>query len=338
MKQRPTLKDIAKALNVSITTVSRALNDKDDIGQETKNKILEVARMMNYKPNAIAISLRKNTTRKLIGVILPSVEHHFFSTILQGITSSSHQSGYLVMIAESGHDPKKEIEIMDQLAEHYVAGIIYAPSKDASREKNLRHLNGLSIPYVLIDRTFPNFSGSFVQHDDFRGSYDATSHMIQQGFRKIAYISGAKNCTVSTERLMGFQHAITKQGLKKSDCPVYHTTGATKEDGFQFGNEFFNSKEDLPQAIITVTDDVAVGLYTSLKKAGITIPDDVAIMGYSNAEISSHLSPSLSTVEQNGQEMGQTAFQFVMNTIEDPNKTFQKTFSSRLLIRESSIK
>ena len=151
------------------------------------------------------------------------------------------------------------------------------------------------------------------------------------------FMTNKRTCTVTGLKTKASNFYNNQNHVKAVDN-IRRTTGATKEDCFQFGNEFFNSKEDLPQAIITVTDDVAVGLYTSLKKAGITIPDDVAIMGYSNAEISSHLSPSLSTVEQNGQEMGQTAFQFVMNTIEDPNKTYQKTFSSRLLIRESSIK
>ena len=180
MRNRATLKDIAKALNVSITTVSRALNDKSDISVKTREKVLQVAKMLDYEPNTMAISLRKNVAREVIGVILPSVEHHFFSTILQGVTTSAHKSGFMIMFCESGYSSEKEMQLMDQLGHHFISGIIYAPSRNASHELNLAHLENMNIPYVLIDRIFPDFNGSYVQYDDYNGAYDATEHLIFQ--------------------------------------------------------------------------------------------------------------------------------------------------------------
>ena len=137
---RTTLKDIANYLNVSTTTVSRALNDKDDISMSMRQRVLEVARLLDYKPNSVAISLRKKTRSNLIGVIIPSVDHHFFSTILHGITTSTLQDDYMIMMGESNHDVVREKEIINRFGDHYVAGVIFVPSRHRRSQENVKLL------------------------------------------------------------------------------------------------------------------------------------------------------------------------------------------------------
>ena len=336
MKNRATLKDIAKALNVSITTVSRALNNKTDISIETRQKVLEVAKMLDYEPNTMAISLRKSVARQIIGVILPSIEHHFFSTILKGITTSAHNSGFMIMFCESNYSSEKEVQLMNQLKHHFVSGIIYAPSKNASREQNLHHLDNLNIPYVLIDRIFADYNGSYVQYDDYNGAYDATEHLISQGYRRITHITGNLDCSVSSERKRGYLDAMSQYRLKSVCIEAKSNEDISDSYGYSSVMKITSSGDAFPDAIFTVTDSVAVGVYEGLAEHNKQVPHDVAIMGFSNSRISKHLVPKLSTVEQNGNSMGDTAFKFLLDKIENRNLVLQKTFSPKLIIRDST--
>lgn len=337
MKHRATLKDIANALNISVTTVSRALNSKDDISAKTKQAVMEVAEMLNYKPNAIAVSLRKNVSSKIIGVVLPNVDHYFFSTILKGIMTSSHLSEYMVMVGESAQDFKREQKIIDHFTDHMVSGVIYSPSRHPEAPKNLAFLRKNEIPFVLIDRKFDNYNGSFVQHDDYSGAYAAVSHLIAQGYKRIAHFRGAETCTISTERFKGYIAALSDHGLPIDNHLVRSCLNTNKSDGYNMSKMLFSSNYQKPDAIFTVTDDVASGVYEYLREIGLSIPKDVGIVGYSNSDLADHLSPKLSSVEQNGQDMGRTAFNFLISQIKNNDSVYQKTFSTKLLIRGSSM-
>ncbi len=337
MRKRATLKDIAKALNISITTVSRALNDKADISPETKKAVLDVARILDYKPNAIAVSLRKNTPTKIIGVILPSVDHYFFSTILKGIMTSAHLSDYMVMIGESNQDYKKEIAIIEQFADHLVSGVIFAPSRNPESFENSKLLEKRNLPYIIIDRKFENFGGSYVQHDNFSGAYAAVSHLIAQGYKKIGHIRGHEECSISNERYRGFEQALEDHGLNRYDNLIKKSMNFTKEDGTQLCRIMYSDQNNKPDAIFAVTDSVASGVYEYAQQNNISIPDELGIVGYSNSEVSQILHPKLSSIEQNGNDMGRTAFNFLREQLKNKNSIFQKTFSTKLLIRESSV-
>ena len=338
MKKRATLKDIANALNISITTVSRALNDKEDISQATKDAVLRVAEMLNYKPNSLAVSLRKNTTNQIIGVILPSVDHYFYSTILHGIMETAHQSGFMIIIGESSRDEHKELTVINQMIDYFVSGIIYCPSRKVDISECTKKFKDNEIPYVLIDRTFKDYQGSFVQYDDYMGGFVATEHLILQGNTRIAVIDVGGNCTVSNDRYRGYRDAMKKYNIPISEHLRKTSDDASRADGYVLTKELFSQKENTPDAIFTVIDDLAVGTYHYLKDAGFSIPEDISVIGYSNSEISEHLDPPLSTVEQNGRIMGKTAFRFVLDQIDFPQKVNQVTFNSNLIIRESSGK
>lgn len=338
MKHRATLKDIANALNISVTTVSRALNNKDDISPKTKQAVLDVAKMLDYKPNAIAVSLRKNVSNKIIGVVLPNVDHYFFSTILKGIMTSSHLSEYMVMVGESAQDFKREQTIIDHFADHMVSGVIYSPSRHPDAPKNLALLRKHDIPFLLIDRKFDDYSGSFVQHDDYNGAYAAVSHLIAQGYKHIAHIRGDESCKISTERFKGYIAALSDHGLPIDNHLVKSCTYAKKEDGYKMSKILFTGNYTKPDAVFTVTDNVASGVYEYARNHDISIPKDLGVVGYSNSEIADHLSPKLSSIEQNGQEMGRTAFNFLISQIQNNRSVYQKTFSTKLLIRGSSMR
>lgn len=336
MKRRATLKDIANALNISVTTVSRALNDKDDISPKTKQAVLDVAKMLDYKPNAIAVSLRKNMSNKIVGVILPTVDHYFFGTILKGIMTSAHVGEYMVMIGESNHDSKKERSIIEQFSDHLVSGVIFCPSRQPDSINNITLLRKREIPFILIDRKFDNYTGSYVQHDNYSGAYAAVSHLIAQGYQKIAHIRGDENCNISSERFRGYIAALSDHKLPIDHHLIKSCLNASKEDGRKITEILFSGNYAKPDAIFTVTDQVASGVYEYAQNANLSIPQDLGVVGYSNSEMSNNLNPKLSTIEQNGQEMGRTAFNFLIEQIKNNGSVFQKTFSTNLLIRKSS--
>jgi LacI family transcriptional regulator len=338
MKKRATLKDIANALNISITTVSRALNNKDDISQSTKDAVLRVAEMLNYKPNTLAVSLRRNIRNQIIGVILPSVDHYFYSTILHGIMETAHQSGFLIIIGESSQDAKKELTVIKQMIDYFVSGIIYCPSRNVGISECTKQFKEQEIPFVLIDRTFKDYQGSFVQYDDYMGGFVATEHLILQGHSRIAVMDVGGSCSVSHDRYRGYLDAMEKYNIPQ--LASFHKTSedASREDGYILTKELFNQGGPKPDSIFAVLDDLAVGACHYLKDSGYSIPEDISVIGYSNSEISEHLDPPLTTVEQNGRIMGKTAFRFVIDQIDSPHKVHQVTFNSNLIIRDSCMK
>ncbi len=336
MKKRATLKDIATALNVSVATVSRALNNKEDIGAQTKLAVTEVARMLDYKPNVLAVSLRKNTANKLIGVILPSVDHYFYSTILNGIMNAAKQGENLIIIGESNQDPVKEAAIIEMFADYFVSGIILTPSKHDASNQNVKEIVRRGISVVLLDRTLKTHSGSFVQYDDFNGGRIATEHLILQGRKHIAHIRGDASCSIASERFRGYRQALLSHNIKYRSSLVLSAQQSNEEEGYLLMNEIFAKNDVRPDAVFAVTDDVAAGVYRSIHQRKLRIPEDIAVVGYSNSKLSNFLNPKLTSVEQNGRSMGQTACEILTEVIENKSKTIQKTYGAHLMIRESS--
>ncbi len=337
MSKRIGLKDIAKSLNVSVTTVSRALNDKFDINPETRKRILAKAEELNYRRNAYAVSLRKNEYFS-IGVILPSIDHYFFSTVLKGIMNKAHMANYLVIVGETTHYIQKEQEIIEQFISHCVSGVIISPSNQNSLTNNLELLRRKRIPYILVDRPSLDVNDSFVKYDDINGGFLATQHLIEQGFKKIAFIKGLDYCVISNARLEGYKKALKKYNLPIDEDLIKtsnHMDG--NADGYLYTRQLLLSANK-PDAIFTVTDDIATGVYSAAKELKINIPKDLGVVGYSDSKIATHLDPPLTTVEQPGSEMGEQAFDFLQQTIIKNNSQLKRIFEARLIIRESSLK
>lgn len=334
MDQRARLVDIAKALNISVTTVSRALNNKSDISQQTKQAVLDLAKELDYQPNTLAISLRKKRSLKLIGVVLPNVDHYFFSTVLQGIMNEAHQNNYLVLVAESSQDSAREKEILEEFVSYGVNGVLLAPSRESSYKNNLLPLVEQRIPVVLMDRTYDDYTSHYVQSDDYNGAFEAVSLLIKNGYKRIAHVRGSDNWSIGSERYRGYADALIQDGREIRNEYVVSCTLANKEEGFLVAKTLFNLPNP-PDAVFTVTDNVAAGVIDYCNQFNLFIPEQVGVVGFSNSEISALLSPSLTTVEQKGQDIGKLAFSFFLQSLSDKTKVFQKTFESRLIVRES---
>ncbi len=334
LKKRPTLKDIANALNVSTTTVSRALNNKEDISKEMREKVREVAKMLDYKPNALARSLRQKSSNKVIGVIIPEVDHYFFSTIIKGVTASINGE-YLVMIGESRHDPDIERTIIKRFIEHFVGGIILVPTRHNASEKNLHYLNEAEIPHILLDRTYETYKGNFLRHDSLHGAEIAIDHLVSRGKKRIAILKGSEECTVSADRLIGYKKSLASHGIALNEELILSCPNASKEEGISACRQLFSLPEP-PDAIFTITDHLAVGVYQYVSSLGLKIPDDLAVVGYSNSDFSDILYPKLTTVAQDGFELGRKAKEQVIKIINDPEYAYQNILSSSLIVRDSS--
>lgn len=337
MSKRVGMKDIAQALNVSITTVSRALNDKFDINRETRDLILKKAEELNYRPNAYAVSLRKNEYHT-IGVILPSIDHYFFSTVLKGIMNKAHMSNYLVIIGESSHNPEKENEIMEQFVSHCVTGVIISPSVQSSYEKTFEPLRRKRIPYIIVDRPSNDELDPVVKYDDENGAFLAVEHLIEQGYKRIALIKGDEYCTISNARLSGYIKAFHTYKLTLDQKLIKSSTDLDyADDGYHLARQLLLSAYP-PDAIFTITDEMASGVYRAANELGHSIPNDLGIVGYSDSKIAQFLNPPLSSVEQPGSAMGEQAFDFLQQSIIGNNSKLSRIFDARLIVRGSSVK
>ncbi len=340
MTKRVKLKDIAEALGISITTVSRALNNKSDINQATRRKILEMASEMDYKPNNLAISLRKNKSAQVIGVVLPIINHYFFSTVLKGIMTRAHLHNYMVLVGESLHVLQKEKQILEEFVDYGVSGILIAPCLGSNFEQNLLPIIHRRIPTVVMDRMYENYNGNFVLTNDYKGAFDAVEHLIKNGYTKIAHLSSLDAHSVGAERRKGYLDALKKNEITPN--PDYLKQLDLKEEvksirAAYFATESLFKLDNPPDAIFTVTDEIALGVYQYAQENNINIPNDLGIVGFSNAMISKYISPQLTTVEQNGILMGETAYDFFHQALHSNGHLFQKTFDSNLIVRESSI-
>lgn len=336
MHNKMTMKEIAKRLNISIATVSRALNNKSDVGEKTRKAILDIARKLDYTPNEMAASLRRRKSN-VIGVVLPRIEHYFFSTILKGIVSSAQKDNFAVLLSESGHIPQKEMELIGRLIGMNVSGIILSPCRNEIDISHIKSMKKNNIPIVLIDRTPKNYQGHFVKLNDFHGAEIAVKHLIQQGYKKIAHIRGHENSSTAEDRYQGYCHALKLSNMEYNPALVRTCEFVNKAEGYYFTKELLLS-DDKPDAIFTVTDEVAMGVYKALRELGLNIPVDVGVMGYSNSLVSNFTCPRLSTIDQPGIRMGETAYEFLRSALDDTDKIRQKVFEAKLLIRQSSIR
>ncbi|MEL6123665.1 MAG: LacI family DNA-binding transcriptional regulator, partial [Bacteroidota bacterium] len=315
---------------------SRALNDKGDISPEMKRRVQEVAQLMEYKPNTVARSLRKSTFNKLIGLIIPQVDHYFYSTIVKGIINSAIMDDYLIITGESNHLPNKEREIIDNYTDHHVSGVIFIPSRDQASEANVRELQRRNIHVILVDRTFPDFNGSHIRYDDQYGGHLATTHLIEQGHTNIAIFRGDEKCSISNARYAGYLQALEEHNLSPDPSHVRICPTASKNEAYDECRELWTMKSP-PTAVFTITDHLAAGIYAFAKHQQLDIPQDIAIVGYSNSEVSDILDPKLTSIAQDGLELGERAKSALQATMKDAKHREQVTMSTRIIVRESSV-
>ena len=334
MSSQVTIKDIAKALGISASTVSRALKDHPDISRDTKDAVNDLAKRLHYKPNAVALSLKSSKTNT-IGVIIPELVHYFFSSVISGIEDVAYDAGYNVMICQSNEKYEREIINTQALLSNRVEGALISISKETSDYAHLQSIEESGIPIVFFDRVPDGFDSDSVIIDDQKAAYNAVCHLIESGCKRIAHLAAPTSLGIGKCRFEGYKEALLAHNMPYLDEYVIIA------DSFDLAAIATRKLIQLPvppDGIFTVNDLTAVGAMKSLQKMGIAIPEKVAIMGFSAGSYSDITTPTLSSVDQHGYEMGTRAATVLLERIEAKRNGPGETFfvETNLVIREST--
>jgi LacI family transcriptional regulator len=336
MKQKITIKTIAKELGVSTSTVSKALKDSHEISTETKEKIQAYANLFNYKPNNLALQLRTQKT-KVIGVILPKIVHHFFSTVIMGIEEGANIKGYNIMVCFSNESYKKEVETLKVLSNGSVDGLIVSIASETLKNKDFTHFTDLvaeEIPLVLFDRVVDEIQCDKVIVDDVGAGYKATKHLIENGRKRIALITTPNHVNVGALRRQGYEKALIEEYIK-TDKNLIVEIDETLDIKPQIEKVF---EQDI-DAVFAVNEIYAANAMRIAKEKGLSIPNDIAIIGFTDGLISEYSSPSITTIAQHGYTMGKQAVELLIERIENETEVYRPkkiVISSDLKIREST--
>lgn len=339
MKEKATLKQIAKELGVSVSTVSKALNDSPEISEPTKIKIQEFAKLKNYKPNITALNL-KNRKTKTIGVIIPNILNSFFAKVFTGIEKVADEKGYHVITCISNESLEKEIHTLQMLSNGTIDGFILSISEETQKENYFQHFTDIindGIPIVMFDRVTDEVSCDKVIVDDFDSSIDATQHLINLGCKKIALFSSIDNLSVGKLRAKGYFKALEHNGIEVDRNLV--VLSDSDEDFDARAITLF--KENKIDGIFALDEHASVsGIKMGLKN-GYSIPDDLSIIGFADGVWSRRLTPSLSTVSQHGPEIGEAAAKLLIERLENDSEEYTsktKVIKTELRQRESTRK
>ena len=338
MKKKYTIHDIAKKLNITASTVSRALNDHPRISDATKKAVQKIALKLNYQPNNIAAALRNGHTN-IIGIIVPTIDRSFFASIVRGIEEVANASRYNVMICQSYDQYEKEVANVETLLNARVDGIIVSHAKETKDFDHFRKVRDKGIPVVMIDRTNDNLEASQVVVDDYLAAFKATEHLIEQGCIKIAHFTNTLKINIYKERLRGYKEALIANGLVYDESYVIESN-LQLEDGRNSMLKLLSQKP-LPDAVFSASAYGIMGALQVLKEKGIKVPEEIALIGFTNEPFTSFSEPALSIVEQHSMRMGNAAAEIFLEEIADEEKKYipQKVvLKPELIVRESSLR
>ena len=333
-----TMKDIARHFGVSVATVSRALADNPQISQRRRDAIQAYAREKNFIPNIMGEQLRlaRVKTTKLLGVILPQLPHYYFSTILAGIEQTAFDRGYQVIVATSDEQYERERKICEDFYRHKVCGVIVSQAKDTVRYDHFQRLLDMGTPLVFYDRISTGVNANRVVVDDYAGAFNAVSHLIQTGCRRIAFFGAPMKLEISKNRYNGYKDALLKNGIAPDDTLAVICDN--REDAEALTPQFLE-RPDRPDGFFAVNDDTAIGILFATKRAGLRIPDDVSICGFTNGERAIVVEPMLTTVEQRGKKVGEEAAEIIIDKVEGhipADKIEKRIVRTKLIIRGTS--
>jgi len=337
-KEKTTIHDIAKKLNITASTVSRALNDNPRISEATKKAVQKAAQKLNYHPNQIAAALR-NGKSNVIGVIVPTVDRSFFSSVVRGIEEIANQAKYNVMICQSYDDYEKEVATVEALLRSRVDGIIASFAKQTKDFDHFLKAKERGIPVILFDRSNDELEVSHVVVDDYLGAYKATEHLIQQGCTSIAHFAGAHRISIYRDRLRGYKDALIAYNLPFNESLVIESN-LQLEDGRNSMTQLLTNKK-IPDGIFSASAYGILGALQVLKERNVKIPQDIALVGFSNEPYTSFTEPSITTVEQHSLRMGNAAAEIFLEEVTDDEKKFipQKiVLKPELIVRQSSMR
>lgn len=337
MSENPTLtmKDIARELGVSVSTVSRALKDSPLISPEQRERIQAYARKHSFLPNELAGSLRRShfSPPKIIGVIVPQIAHYYFSTILSGIEEEASLRGYRIVVAQSDERFEREEHICATFLGLRVCGVIVSQAKDTVLYTHFQKLMDIGVPLVFYDRICTGLNTSRVVVDDYQGAYNAVSHLIRTGCRRIAFYGSSMHLEISKNRYNGYRDALLKAGMQLDESLCLECDNRT--DAEIMTPELL-LRQDRPDAAFAVNDDTAIGILYTAKRLGLRVPDDFSVCGFTNGERAIACDPMLTTVEQRGKQVGKEAVDILVNMVEGitpMDKVEKRVVKTRLIIR-----
>lgn len=311
-----TIKDIARALGISTSTVSRALRDSYEISEATKRLVLDYAKNINYKPNPIALSLKAKKS-KSIGIIVPEISDIFFSQIINGIECVASNHGYNVVITQNFEDYSNEINNTNFLASRSVDGCLVSTCCETHDYAHFTNLQERGLPIVFFDRIIEELKGDKVSIDNEQGAYALTNHLLKNSYRRIAFISLPPNIFISKKRYNGYVRALGEYNLWVNESFVkYCSHDDIHSDEIEYVLDELFSSDDKPDAIIGATDKITFAIMRYCKNHHINIPTEVALAGFSNLDITDLLCPSLTVVRQPAFRMGKIAAQLLIKAIE----------------------
>lgn len=336
-----TIKDIAKALGLSTSTVSRALRDSYEISPETKRLVLAYAEKINYHPNPIALSLKERRSRS-IGVIVAEIANSFFSQAIDGIESIAYQNGYNVIISQTRESSERESTNLNYLTSRSIDGLIVSVSAETTDFSGFRELYDRGMPIVFFDRIVAEINTHKVVVDSYRGAYDATVHLLNNGYRRIAAIAGSESLSITRDRMAGYTAALQEKGMDPSPALRYHCLhGGLIRAEVEQGLDQLLSAPEKPDAILALSDKLTTGCLRVLKSRQIRVPDDIGLIGFSNSDLTELIDPPLSIIKQPAFKMGEMATSLLLQMIESkkPITEFEtRSLAPEIVIRTSSRK
>jgi len=331
-----TIVDLARMLGMSKSTVSRALRDQYDVNPETRRKVLELARELDFETNTLAASLREKRSY-IIGVVIPSFSIPFYSIALGGIQKAASAGGYNVMVCQSDEKYKNEIANINFLLKSRVDGILVSLSRETSDFNHLVKLKNRGIPVVMFNRVMEEADLPMVLIDDYTSAFDATKYLIDSGCQKVAHISGPASLLMSQKRKQGCLDAIYHSGLTVYDDWT-EESDFSMESGERAMDKILLGK-NLPDAVFCVCDAVAFGAIKKIREKGLRIPEDISVMGFTDEPVASLVSPPLTTVSQPIKEIGHQATQLLLEYIHDiksPHNRRKELLGTRIVARGST--
>lgn len=342
IRKKVTLKDIARELEVSISTVSKALKNSNEISRDTREKIQAFARLYNYKPNNIAISLKNKRTRN-IGVIIPDIVHHFFTTVFRGIEKYANERGYNVIVCVSDESFDKEVINMELLANGSIDGFIMALSAETQDKGDFTHLRQVTeqgIPLVLFDRVTDEVVCDKVVINDKEAAVEAVDFLVKSGKKRIALFTTESYLNVSEKREEGYRHALEQNGIPYDETLVLRLPFQFEEE--DLSRPFFETRQF--DAVLSVNEVFAIRGMRLAGKMGLRIPEDISFIGFTDGILSKYSMPTLSSVAQHGEQMGEVAASMLIDKVEneydetDPGSYRTEVIRASLVQRESTAR
>ena len=329
------MKDIAREFNTSVATVSRALKDSPRISEEKRRAIQQYAKEHNFFPNFLAESLRNSKVMqpKIIGVIVPELAHYYFSTVLAGIEEEARARDYRIMVAQSNEKYEREVKICQSFYENKVCGIIVSQAKDTTKYDHFNQLLESGVPLVFYDRICTGVNADRVVVDDYQGAYNAVTHLIETGCKRIAFYGSPMTLEISKNRHNGYVDALKRHGIEPDDTLMRFCDN--RSDAEIITPELLE-REDRPDAFFAVNDDTAIGIMYAAKRMGFKVPDDISICGFTNGQRAIACDPMLTTVEQRGKRVGEEAADILIGHVEGSiprDKVEKRIVRTRLIIR-----